>query len=241
MRPLRSFLIIAAFISAAFLPRPPGFAAEFVIAVDIGHSPANPGALSARNRPEYDYNRKMASVFSRELSKNPRFRVVIINPKGNDISLARRAELINNTKPDLLVSVHHNSTREHHLSACTVRGKPARFCNLFRGYSVFVSEKNPKYAAGRAFALRIGEQMRKAGFLPSNHPIEIAEGKEPIDIGRGVYRYDNLVVLRDVKCPALLLECGIIKNRSEEMFLRNRSYRLRLAKSVRAAIESTLK
>ena len=46
-------------------------AKKFNVAIDIGHSPGETGTLSARNRAEYDFNRKMALEVFRKLKKTP--------------------------------------------------------------------------------------------------------------------------------------------------------------------------
>jgi len=231
-------------LAAAFLLPPRNCSArEFLVAVDIGHSPASKGTPSARNRPEYEFNRRMSLALVREINRSRRLRAVPINLEGEDITLSRRAEIINAAKPDLVISVHHDSVRPGLLSNWTYKGKPAQYCDRFRGYSIFISRKNGHPKASRLIALALGSEMRKAGFLPSNHHTEDVEGerREPVDAEKGVYFYDGLVVLKETKAPALLLECGIIRNRAEELFLRNRLYRSRMAKTVRAAIESRLR
>ena len=61
--------------------------------------------------------------------------------------------------------------------------------------------------------------MRGAGFTPSlYHAAPIAgEFKSFADRDNGVHYYDNLVVLKTARQPALLLEAGVIVNRDEEL------------------------
>jgi N-acetylmuramoyl-L-alanine amidase len=217
-------------------------AKKFNVAIDIGHSPGETGTLSARNRAEYDFNRKMALEVFRKLKKNPRFRVFIINPEGKKISLEIRTQMINAAAPDLLISIHHDSVQPIYLSQWTWKGAPALFCDKYRGYSIFTSDKNVKWDQSRSFAITLGNEMRKSGFMPSAHHSEpiSGEGKKFIDESAGVYRFDELAVLKNAKCPAVLLECGIIRNRSEETLLRNRAYRQRIAGAIASAVSAFL-
>ena len=59
---------------------------------------------------------------------------------------------------------------------------------------------------------------------PSLHHAEPIEGenREVIDRLNGVYRFDDLVVLRSAAMPAVLLEAGIIKHREEELIVATR-------------------
>ena len=56
----------------------------------------------------------------------------------------------------------------------------------------------------------------------------------------GVYRFDELAVLKNAKCPAVLPEYGIMRNRSEETLLRNRAYRQRIAGAIASAVSAFL-
>jgi N-acetylmuramoyl-L-alanine amidase len=230
--------IIASILLLAFFVQPTHARKDFSVAIDVGHSPDSVGAISARNRPEYSYNLKMALTLLRELEKEPRVKARIINPEGRNISLQQRADLINGAGPDLLISIHHDSVQPVYLSKWSYRGTPTAYCDKFQGYSLFISEKNAQPGLSLSCASVIGNQLRLFGFLPSVHHAEKikGEGRQPIDGKSGVYRFDELVVLKASNCPAVLLECGIIKNRAEELLLRNPAYRKRIARAIRSAI-----
>jgi N-acetylmuramoyl-L-alanine amidase len=51
-----------------------------------------------------------------------------------------------------------------------------------------------------------------------------------------VYRYEDLVVLRNTRAPAVLLEAGVIVNRDEEALLSSASYQALVSEAVAAAI-----
>jgi len=61
---------------------------------------------------------------------------------------------------------------------------------------------------------------------------------ELVDADAGVYRYDQLVVLRSTRMPAVLLEAGSIVNRQEELELATPERRLMVAEAVTAAVEN---
>lgn len=212
------------------------------IVIDVGHSPQTKGAISARNRPEFEFNRVMVAAIARELKRDARLRVFVVQAGDEELSLRQRAEKVNGLKPDLLISVHHDSVQPEYLSDWTYKTTPAQYCDLYRGYSVFVSELNPRPQRSMALAMALGKAARGAGFLPSMHHAEMIRGesRKPVDIDSGVYRYDGLVMLKDVQCAAALVECGVIKNRSEELLLRTRAYRMKFARAVRAGVRQYL-
>ena len=54
---------------------------------------------------------------------------------------------------------------------------------------------------------------------------------------KGIYAFDDLVVLKTAKMPAVLLECGVIVNRAEEEQLNNPAYRKRLVGAIGRAVQ----
>ena len=57
-----------------------------------------------------------------------------------------------------------------------------------------------------------------------------------VDADAGVYRYDQLIVLRATKMPALLLEAGSIVNRQEELELATQERRALTSAAIAAAV-----
>jgi N-acetylmuramoyl-L-alanine amidase len=58
-----------------------------------------------------------------------------------------------------------------------------------------------------------------------------------LDKNAGVYRFDQLYVLRASQTPAVLLEAGNIKNRDEEVLLGTPEHRALIARAAVAAVE----
>jgi N-acetylmuramoyl-L-alanine amidase len=61
--------------------------------------------------------------------------------------------------------------------------------------------------------------------------------RELLDAEAGVYRYDQLIVLRQTRMPALLLEAGSIVNRQEEVELGTPERRALTSAAVLAAVD----
>ncbi len=76
--------------------------------------------------------------------------------------------------------------------------------------------------ASLAFARLLGLQMKARGLRYTPHYTQAFMGhrrRQLIDAEAGVYRYDQLVVLKGTRMPAALLEAGSIINRDEELLL----------------------
>jgi N-acetylmuramoyl-L-alanine amidase len=214
-------------------------AKEYKIAIDIGHSQSVPGALSARGVPEYQFNKQVATLLLQKLLQDKRFKgSFIINEKGGAISLAARAALANRQGAALFISIHHDSVEPKDLSHWLYQGENRAYCDKFTGHSIFYSEENGDPLHSLIFAIILGSEMLRQGFCPTLHHAEKFTGgdKDLIDKTRGIYKYNKLVVLKNTKMPAILFECGIIKNRSEELKVSSHKYQNKIVKVLIDAI-----
>jgi N-acetylmuramoyl-L-alanine amidase len=210
-----------------------------LVAVDVGHFLAEPGALSARGRPELEFNRALA-LDLRDALEAQGDRVRLIGAAGDVAVLSRRTAAARGAS--LLLSVHHDSVQPHYLEEWRHEGETRRFSDRFAGFSLFVSRRNPELAASLACASAIGAVLRVAGFAPSLYHAEPipGESKPFADRLNGVHYFDNLVVLHAATQPAVLLEAGVIVNRVEELRLGEPATRRRIAEAVAAGVHGCL-
>ena len=227
--PLLAALCIARWADSAAAP----------VAIDVGHYLAEPGALSARGRPELEFNRELASLIRAALEARG-LSVLLIGADGDMNVLSRRTAAARGAA--LLVSVHHDSVQPHYLEEWEYEGETRRFSDRFAGFSLFVSRRNPRPAESLACAAAIGAGLRAAGFAPSLYHAEPipGEAKPFADRRNGVHYYDNLVVLHTATQPALLLEAGVIVNRAEELALRSPATQWRIAVAVAEGVRECL-
>ena len=209
----------------------PASAAEApLIAVDVGHSLARPGAISARGRPEFAFNRELALVVEQALRERG-FRIRMIGERGDADDLAARTASAADAGADFLLSIHHDSVQPQYLETWMMDGREQRRTDRFSGYSLFVSRKNPQPDASLVCAQAIGEALRADGQAPSLHHAEPIRGENrPLaDATNGIYFFDDLIVLRTARSPAVLVEVGIILNANDESVLREPSTQRRIA------------
>jgi N-acetylmuramoyl-L-alanine amidase len=209
---------------------------DFVIALDIGHSPLKGGAISARGVFEYEFNRRLVAELFAQLQSLGFTRCFVINPQGDEIRLPQRSAEANGQNADLLLAIHHDSVKGKYLKTWQTNGKTQKYCDDFHGYSIFISNKNAKAADSRLFATKLGQALLKAGFTPTLHHVD-QENRPIIDKEKGIYTFDDLVVLKTARMPAVLLECGVIVNRAEEEKLNSPAYRKRLIDAIVRAIQ----
>jgi len=145
-------------------------------------------------------------------------------------------------RADFFLSLHHDSTQLQFIEIWDYEGVERLFSDRFAGFSLFVSRDNVDPEASLRCASAIGAALRARGFTPSLYhadPIP-GEAKPFADKKNGVHYYDNLVVLKTARTPAVLLEAGVIVNRDEELrMLRPETHR-RMALAVAEALSRCL-
>ena len=152
--------------------------------------------------------------------------------------LQQRTESASLRHANFLISIHHDSVQPSYLSTWIYGGTEHRYSDRFHGFSLFFSTKNVRPEESLNFARHIGSHLVRSGFSPTLHHAEkiIGESRELIDRKRGIYIFNDLIVLKTAAMPAVLLECGVIVNREEERRLTNRAYQNKMVKAVAAGI-----
>jgi N-acetylmuramoyl-L-alanine amidase len=202
-----------------------------VVAIDVGHFIEAPGATSARGRPELEFNRDLA-VEIESAAQRSGLKTTLIGYDGFMSELTARTAAARDA--DFFLAVHHDSVQPRFLETWEFDNVERPFSDLYSGFSLFVSRKSHALKRSLACASAIGEAMRGAGFSPSLYhadPIP-GENKPFADKANGVHYYDNLIVLKTARSPAVLLEAGVILNRDEELKMRSEETRKRIAEAV---------
>jgi N-acetylmuramoyl-L-alanine amidase len=214
----------------------------FRLVVDVGHGSRAPGALSARGIYEYEFNLRLAKEIDQKLKDTGFERtVLLITPDPPRLGLFKRTEKANALAPDLFLSIHHDSVPDSFLEKWEYQGEQHAYSDRFPGHSIFISYDNPNRGRSLEFAMLIGSQLKSRGLKYTPHYTEHFMGhhrRELVDAETGVYRYDQLVVLRSTHMPAVLLEAGSIVNRNEELELDKPERRALISDAVTAAVES---
>jgi N-acetylmuramoyl-L-alanine amidase len=212
-------------------------AAKHIVALDIGHTPAHPGAISATGIPEYEFNKIVVTKINIALTKTRTIQPYIVT-SSNDLTLASRTRLAAAHAAELFIAIHHDSAQDKYLRTWNVDGKIERYSDDFSGYGVFFSRRNAQPDASFEFAELLGASMAAEGFHFSQHHAEPIKGenREIVDADAGVYRFDDLIVLRTAQMPAVLLECGVIVNRLEEKSLLTSERQEQIAQAVTNAV-----
>lgn len=204
------------------------------VAVDVGHHLRDSGAISARGRSEFAFNREFAGVLAGAL----RARGIGVREVNFDGTIERLAERpLAAAGSDFFVSVHHDSISTAYLQEWDWDGSTETYTVHKRGFGIFVSRDNPDPVSSLRCASAMGALLRRAGFVPTSW-----HGRRhmPADADNGVWYYDNLVVLYRTNLPAVLFEAGVIKHREEELALRDPVRQARMADALATGLAACL-
>jgi N-acetylmuramoyl-L-alanine amidase len=207
--------------------------ADFRIAIDVGHTETSYGAVSAHGKPEFDFNLRLARELVARLWSDGFQRAEMVIQTDND--LQKRARDLSSRRPNLMLSLHHDSVQDKYLKTAELDGQMRTFTDGFRGYSIFVSHDNIYRDDSDRFAKLLGGEMLAQGLKPTFHHHE-QENRPILDSQVGVFQYDGLVVLKQTTAPAVLLESAVITNPEDEAKADDPAYRNRITNAIVAAI-----
>jgi N-acetylmuramoyl-L-alanine amidase len=213
----------------------------FRVVVDVGHTLDVPGALSARGLTEYKFNLGLAQdIYQTLVDTGFTNSVLLLTNEPPPAGLLARAHHANQMRADLFIAIHHDSVPDNLLQPWDFDGQQHRFNDQYPGYAIFISNDNADRAGSLLFGKLLGRELQARGLQYTPHYTLALMGRrrrELVDAATGVYRYDQLVVLRETHMPAVLLEAGSIVNRQEETELASPARRALTSAAVAAAIE----
>lgn len=189
------------------------------IVIDAGHGDKDQGASNRKlGVKEKNLNLDIALRLGKVLQKNG-FKVSYTRSRDKFIDLDKRPQMANSVKGDLFVSVHCNSAASGGVSgietyALTPRGAPSSNARVSRSDSVFQAG-NAYDAWNELLSYYVQTSL-------------ISRTKAP---DRGAKRA-RFAVLRTVKMPAILVECGFVSNRNECSKLSQAKYRQTIAEAI---------
>lgn len=207
-------------------------AQNFVLVIDAGHGGHDPGAIGKRAK-EKDINLNVALKLGNLVEQNcPDVKVVYTRQKDVFIALNRRAEIANNAKADLFISIHTNSVAGNSkaMGASTwTLGLAKSDANLDvakRENSVILYEDDYKtsYAGfdpNSAESYIIFEFMQDNYMSQSVHLASLVQEEFKTTAKRkdhGVHQA-GFLVLKASAMPSILVELGFISTPAEELFL----------------------
>lgn len=211
----------------------------FTLVIDAGHGGQDTGACGAISK-EKNLTLKFALAFGKLVEQNcPDVKVVYTRKTDRFVELYRRAEIANQNKADLFISVHINA----------LSGK--RIARGFQTYTLGTSKRTGK-RTGVSENLQVAKRENSVIYLEKNYK-QTYHGYDPnspesnimfefvqdknmensVELAKYMQRYvcqatgrqdmgaqqDNLAVLRLTSMPGCLIELGFISTPDEERYM----------------------
>jgi N-acetylmuramoyl-L-alanine amidase len=182
------------------------------IVLDAGHGGKDTGALSAKK----GYEEKERTLLTARIVKNYLeelgYRVTLTRTDDAFVSLPKRAEIANNLKANLFVSLHYN------------------YCENSEAHGIeifyYKDEKNP-FSPRILASKRLGEEVLAR---ITKHTGAYARGVKKA----------NFAVIRETTMPAILIEGGFLSNPDELHKIKEESYLCYLGWAIARGVESYL-
>jgi N-acetylmuramoyl-L-alanine amidase len=214
----------------------------FRVVVDVGHTVDVPGAMSARGIAEYAFNLQLARDINQGLLEAGfQQTVLMITAAAPWRGLVERAARANSLHANLFIAIHHDSVPDNLKQNWEYAGLKNQFNDNYPGYAIFISNENADPAGSLQFGSLLGRELESRGLHYTPHYTLALMGHRRrilVDAEAGVYRYDQLIVLRRTRMPAVLLEAGSIVNRQEELELGTPERRSLTRAAIVAAVEN---
>lgn len=220
-------------------------AKDFVVVIDAGHGGHDPGAVGKISK-EKNINLNVVLKLGKQIKKNcPDVKVIYTRERDVFIPLDRRAEIANNAKADLFISVHTNALANNKVAkgaSTWTLGLAKSDANLEvakRENSVILYESDYKtrYAGfnpNSAESYIIFEFMQDKYMSQSVHLASLVQRHfrntcQRID--RGVHQA-GFLVLKASAMPSILVELGFISTPEEERYLNSETGTTTLADGI---------
>ncbi len=158
--------------------------------------------------------------------KQAGFRTLMTRRTDEYIALEDRADQANVSSADLFVSIHYNSAAPDHAP----KGIET-YCLTPAG----ASSSGKSDVSMNDFQIHPGNSRDNLNML-LGYCVQHSICKSMETTDRGVKRA-RFVVIRDVKKPGILVECGFLSNSGEEKRVRSENYRENLAKAISDGIQ----
>lgn len=211
---------------------------NFTLVIDAGHGGADAGAIGGAGVKEKNLTLKFALAFGRLVEQNcPDVKVIYTRKTDKFVELYRRAEIANQNKADLFISIHINALPKGH----TARGFQTYTLGRSRrtGKNTGVLENLEVAKRENAVIFQEKDYQKKYRNLdsPENEILfEFVQDKNmenSIELAKYMQKYvcqatrrqdmgahqDNLAVLRLTSMPGCLIELGFISSRDEEQYM----------------------
>ncbi len=183
------------------------FAKPYTVALDAGHGGRDVGAEGIIQ--EVELTERTVSELQTLLREDGRFRVVLSRKAGEDATVTERNRKFQRVRPDLVLSIHGNASESSSADGFECYPSPPGYEN---------------HAQSLAFAMLLAQEMQSAGATLRGTGVAGVrygyydeEGEKLLleSNDTTVYPYDTFGMLKNMSCPAVLVEQCFLTNAAD--------------------------
>ena len=219
---------------------------NYVVFIDPGHGGKDPGAIGQLGSLEKNITLKASILLAKALRKNKKINPILSRNKDVYLSLRKRTLLAKQSKADIFVSIHADSSVNKKAKGISVfslsdkaSDKEARLLAKRENEVDIILNNNEKIEDPLIYGTLIKmfqrEAMNDSAFLAKKILYNLEKTK--LAVNRG-HRFAGFTVLKSYDIPSVLIEIGFLSNKQEEKKLINSKYLNELSKNLAIAIEN---
>ena len=217
---------------------------SFTLVIDPGHGGTDPGALG-RKAKEKDVNLSVSKALAEMIEDEfPEVNIIFTRKTDVQVPLIRRAEIANNAKADLFISIHSNASKSRTANGCETftlgagSSAEAKAAAMYENNVILLEDNFEQTYKGfdpqSSESYIIFELIRNHDTEKSIALADAVQGGMVKRSGlrdRGVSSAGFLVLHKTVM-PSILVELGFISNRNEESVISSKNGQKSLAKGI---------
>ncbi|HYX46322.1 MAG TPA: N-acetylmuramoyl-L-alanine amidase [Sphingomicrobium sp.] len=213
-----------------------------IVVIDAGHGGRDPGAISVSGEvSEKDLTLALARELRDDLVKDGRVRVAMTREDDRYLTLEERAAVARRLNAGMFVSLHIDSAPNplargatvYSLSDVASDAEAARLAEKENGGGD--SDSTDGSVEAMLSDLAMQSQMSASADLAARL-VNKSSGR--FELRPNPHRFAAFHVLRRADAPAVLFEAGYISNADDEVLLRSREQRTKIALALAQAIET---
>ena len=188
-----------------------------VIVIDAGHGAPDGGAVGKSGIPESEINLKISYLLQKELTE-----------RGYEVIMTRSGEKGLYKSENASVKEKKREDMKERLRIAN-KSRADLFISIHMNYFGEAKSSGPQvfYKSGSENGMRAATLLRES-FL-KNIGTHCTREIKPVK--------DGIYLLREVKIPAVLVECGFLSNRNEEQLLLTPKYQAKMAHAIACGID----
>lgn len=193
---------------------------RLVIVLDAGHGGRDPGKVGVDGQLEKDINLEIVMKLKEELESDRELKVKVVLTRSDDTGYYDD-DTANKKSADMKKRCEIIEEASPQLVVSIHQN--SYHSSSVKGAQVFYYEKSDK---GKVLANKIQSQLVAS----------LSEGNK----GRVEKANDNYFLIMNVKCPAVIVECGFLSNEAEARLLEDEEYQKKIAKAIKDGIRDYL-